>query len=58
MKENGIFHDFVKDHIIFDTSGTCLKAGRCAFAYLDPKRYEGPMITLEIEYSAIDCPEN
>ena len=58
MKENGLFHDFVKDHIIFDTAGTCLKAGRCPFAYLDPKRYKGPLIALKIEYSAFDCPEN
>ena len=58
MNENRLFHDFVKDHIIFDKSGTCPIAGRCPFAYLDPKRYKGPMIALKIEYLAFDCPEN
>ena len=48
VTQDGVFEDFVSDHLFIENGCDCLREGTCPFSFLTPNNFRGSFVALKI----------
>ena len=48
VTQEGVFEDFVSDHLFIENGCDCLREGTCPFSFLTPNNFRGSFVALKI----------